>query len=179
MPATDSQDVPPTEQHFFPTDANALAIKRTTSQVLAIVYANSTAGTKSGGFYPERCERQYQHRLGNLQRSGLGSGRYMFIRPTGELRKRFFAAPVASDAAEFILGIQENFMKRMLYVVGLLRFWRQGPSHNQASSIASKRWRIRELYPRLSDSDIDLGGVGARVLRQHHAADTARGRVEL
>jgi hypothetical protein len=52
VPATDSQDVPPTEQHFFPTDANALAIKRTTSQVLAIVYANATAGTKSGGFFP-------------------------------------------------------------------------------------------------------------------------------
>lgn len=52
VPSLDSQDVPPTEQHFFPTDANALAIKRTTSQVLAIVYANSTAGTKSGGFFP-------------------------------------------------------------------------------------------------------------------------------
>jgi hypothetical protein len=52
VPATDSQDVPPTEQHFFPTDSNALAIKRTTSQVLAIVYANATAGTMSGGFYP-------------------------------------------------------------------------------------------------------------------------------
>jgi hypothetical protein len=52
VPATDSQDVPPTEQHFFPTDINALAIKRTTSQVLAIVYASSTPGTKSGGFFP-------------------------------------------------------------------------------------------------------------------------------
>jgi hypothetical protein len=52
VPALDSQDVPPTEQHFFPTDANALAIKRTTSQVLAIVYANAAAGTKSGGFFP-------------------------------------------------------------------------------------------------------------------------------
>jgi hypothetical protein len=52
VPATDSQDVPPTEQHFFPTDANGLAIKRTTSQVLAIVYANVAAGTKSGGFFP-------------------------------------------------------------------------------------------------------------------------------
>lgn len=49
---TDSQDVPPDETHFFPVDANALAIKRTTSQVLAIVYANSTLGTASGGFYP-------------------------------------------------------------------------------------------------------------------------------
>jgi hypothetical protein len=52
VPALDSQDVPPTEQHFFPTNSNALAIKRTTSQVLAIVYANSAAGTKSGGFFP-------------------------------------------------------------------------------------------------------------------------------
>jgi len=52
VPALDSQDVPPTEQHFFPTDANGLAIKRTTSQVLAIVYASSTSGTKSGGFFP-------------------------------------------------------------------------------------------------------------------------------
>jgi hypothetical protein len=52
VPATDSQDVPPDETHFFPVDANALAIKRTTSQVLAIVYANSSAGTASGGFYP-------------------------------------------------------------------------------------------------------------------------------
>ena len=49
---TDSQDGPPDETHFFPVDANALAIKRTTSQVLAIVYANSTPGTASGGFYP-------------------------------------------------------------------------------------------------------------------------------
>jgi Ferritin-like domain len=52
VPATDSQDVPPNEQHFIPVDANALAIKRTTSQVLAIVYANAAAGTKSGGFFP-------------------------------------------------------------------------------------------------------------------------------
>jgi hypothetical protein len=49
---TDSQDVPPDETHFFPVDANALAIKRTTSQVLAIVYANSAPGTASGGSYP-------------------------------------------------------------------------------------------------------------------------------
>ncbi|GAC1618980.1 MAG: ferritin-like domain-containing protein [Candidatus Acidiferrum sp.] len=51
-PATDSMDIPPTEQHFFPLDANALALKRTPSQVLAIVYANSAPGTSSGGFYP-------------------------------------------------------------------------------------------------------------------------------
>jgi Ferritin-like domain len=52
VPATDGQDVPPDETHFFPVDTNALAIKRTTSQVLAIVYANATAGTTSGGFFP-------------------------------------------------------------------------------------------------------------------------------
>ena len=51
-PATDSQDIPPTLAHFFPTDANGLAIKRTPSQVLAIVYANTAAGTASGGFFP-------------------------------------------------------------------------------------------------------------------------------
>lgn len=51
-PATDSQDVPPTEQHFFTTDSNALAIKRTTSQVLMIVYATMSTGVSNGGFYP-------------------------------------------------------------------------------------------------------------------------------
>lgn len=51
-PSLDSQDVPPTEQHFFPVDQNGLAIKRTTSQVLSIVYAAATPGTSSGGFFP-------------------------------------------------------------------------------------------------------------------------------
>lgn len=51
-PAIDSLDIPPTEQHFFPLDANGLAIIRTPSQVLAIVYANSAPGTSKGGFYP-------------------------------------------------------------------------------------------------------------------------------
>jgi hypothetical protein len=50
--ATDSEDVPPTEQHFFPVDSNALALIRTPSQVLAIVYGNSASGTAKGGFYP-------------------------------------------------------------------------------------------------------------------------------
>ncbi len=52
-PALDSQDVPPTEQAFFPEYPNtSLAIIRTTSQVLAIVYANAAPGTMSGGFFP-------------------------------------------------------------------------------------------------------------------------------
>lgn len=52
-PALDSLDVPPSRpDRYFPVDANALAIKRTTSQVLAIVYAKSTPGTNSGGFFP-------------------------------------------------------------------------------------------------------------------------------
>lgn len=51
-PATDSQDVPPTEQHFFTTLSTGLAVIRTTSQVLAIVYGNSATGTSKGGFFP-------------------------------------------------------------------------------------------------------------------------------
>ena len=49
---TDSEDVPPTEQHFFPVDSNALALIRTTSEVLAIAYGNSATGTSKGGFFP-------------------------------------------------------------------------------------------------------------------------------
>ncbi len=48
----DAIDVPPDDLHFFPVDANALAIKRTTSQVLMIVYAKTTTGATSGGFFP-------------------------------------------------------------------------------------------------------------------------------
>ncbi|GAC1617971.1 MAG: ferritin-like domain-containing protein [Candidatus Acidiferrum sp.] len=48
----DSQDVLPDSTHYFTVDANALAIKRTTSQVLAIVYGSATAGTSKGGFFP-------------------------------------------------------------------------------------------------------------------------------
>jgi hypothetical protein len=51
-PPIDSKDVPPDEQHFFPVDANGLAIKRTTSEVLAIVYANAAPGVSKGGFFP-------------------------------------------------------------------------------------------------------------------------------
>jgi len=49
-PAVDSLDVPPTQQNPYNVDKNALSIPRTTSQVLAIVYAG---GTCSGGFYPD------------------------------------------------------------------------------------------------------------------------------
>ena len=48
----DAQDVLPDMTHYFAVDANALAIKRTTSQVLAIVYGNATPGTNKGGFFP-------------------------------------------------------------------------------------------------------------------------------
>jgi hypothetical protein len=48
-PAVDSRDVPPSPQMPFTIDNNALAISRTTSQVLNIVYAG---GKTAGGFYP-------------------------------------------------------------------------------------------------------------------------------
>lgn len=52
-PALDALDVPPSApSHYFAVDAHALAIARTTSQVLAIVYAKSTPGTTAGGFFP-------------------------------------------------------------------------------------------------------------------------------
>ena len=51
--ALDSLDKPPAAPAtYFALDSNALAIKRSPSQVLAIVYANATAGTASGGFFP-------------------------------------------------------------------------------------------------------------------------------
>jgi hypothetical protein len=49
-PAVDSQDIPPTSSHPFDVNSNALAIPRTPSEVLNIVYAG---GTSSGGFYPD------------------------------------------------------------------------------------------------------------------------------
>jgi hypothetical protein len=52
LTALDSQDVLPDSTHYFTVDANALAIKRTTSQVLAIVYGSATPGTNKGGFFP-------------------------------------------------------------------------------------------------------------------------------
>ena len=51
--ALDALDKPPARPStYFALDANALAIKRSTSQVLSIVYANSAPGTTSGGFFP-------------------------------------------------------------------------------------------------------------------------------
>lgn len=49
----DARDQIATATNFFPVDANALALTRTTSEVLAIVYANTTAGASSGGFFPQ------------------------------------------------------------------------------------------------------------------------------
>ena len=50
----DALDVvpPPAGKNYFVVDSNALAIIRTTSQVLAIAYGNSAAGTDKGGFFP-------------------------------------------------------------------------------------------------------------------------------
>lgn len=48
----DANDQVASMSNFFPTDSKGLAIKRTTSQVLAIVYANPATGTSHGGFYP-------------------------------------------------------------------------------------------------------------------------------
>lgn len=47
----DANDVPPTSTTFF-DDTSALATIRTPSQVLQIVYATTTAGATSGGFFP-------------------------------------------------------------------------------------------------------------------------------
>jgi hypothetical protein len=54
VPALDAKDVlpPPAGTKFFTVDANALAIVRTPSEVLAIVFHNAAAGTRSGGFFP-------------------------------------------------------------------------------------------------------------------------------
>ncbi len=43
---------PPAGDRYFTADANALAIVRTPSEVLAIAYHNSAPGTSSGGFFP-------------------------------------------------------------------------------------------------------------------------------
>ena len=49
--ATDSMDIPPTTSAYF-CEKGALAIERTPQQVLNIVYANTSPGITSGGFYP-------------------------------------------------------------------------------------------------------------------------------
>jgi hypothetical protein len=49
-PAVDSLDIPPTPSNVWAVDKNALAVPRTTSQVLNIVYAG---GSSKGGFYPD------------------------------------------------------------------------------------------------------------------------------
>lgn len=49
-PAVDSKDIPPTSKAVFDVDSHALAIPRTPSEVLNIVYAG---GTSMGGFYPQ------------------------------------------------------------------------------------------------------------------------------
>lgn len=51
-PQLDSLDIPPTEQAFFALDKNALALTRTPSQVLQIVYATTSTGVTKGGFFP-------------------------------------------------------------------------------------------------------------------------------
>jgi Ferritin-like domain len=50
----DALDVipPPAGKDYFVTNSDALAVIRTTSQVLAIAYGNSTPGTTGGGFFP-------------------------------------------------------------------------------------------------------------------------------
>jgi hypothetical protein len=48
-PKLDSQDIPPTWNNLFSVGGSGLAIARSTSQVLKIVYAG---GTSRGGFYP-------------------------------------------------------------------------------------------------------------------------------
>jgi hypothetical protein len=44
---------PPSGKQYFEVDAQALAVVRTTSEVLAIAYGNSTPGTHAGGFFPD------------------------------------------------------------------------------------------------------------------------------
>lgn len=51
----DSQDVlpPPAGTQYITANNQALAIVRTPSEVLAIVYHNSASGTREGGFFPD------------------------------------------------------------------------------------------------------------------------------
>jgi hypothetical protein len=52
--AVDSNDIlpPPSGKQYFTVNSQALAVVRTTSQVLSIVYGNSTSGATGGGFFP-------------------------------------------------------------------------------------------------------------------------------
>ena len=53
---TDAMDIlppPAGTSYSYVTAPYALAVSRTTDQVLAIVYGNSASGTKKGAFYPE------------------------------------------------------------------------------------------------------------------------------
>jgi len=54
-PIIDSHDVlpPPSGTNFFSDDSLSLAVLRTPSEVLAFLYHNITAGTLSGGFFPQ------------------------------------------------------------------------------------------------------------------------------
>jgi hypothetical protein len=51
VPQVDPLDVPP-QSKVFQVDAQGLSTIRTPNQVLAVVYANATAGTGAGGFFP-------------------------------------------------------------------------------------------------------------------------------
>jgi hypothetical protein len=55
VPMVDGQDVPPIGTpggRLFQVDGQGLSTVRTTSQVLAIVYANNNANANAGGFFP-------------------------------------------------------------------------------------------------------------------------------
>jgi hypothetical protein len=59
--AVDKIDIlpPPSGTQYFPVDARALALSRSTSQVLSIVYGSSVKGTDKGGFFPEGVNGQF------------------------------------------------------------------------------------------------------------------------
>jgi hypothetical protein len=52
--AVDSKDIlpPPSGKQYFTVNTQALSLVRTPGEVLAIVYANTTPGAASGGFFP-------------------------------------------------------------------------------------------------------------------------------
>jgi Ferritin-like domain len=51
--AVDTEDVLPSDpSHYFPVDSNSLALIRTPSQVLMIVYHTTSTGVTTGGFFP-------------------------------------------------------------------------------------------------------------------------------